>query len=392
MQFIQTGRQSDNQLLWTTQYILNVHITYTHWIHRDKDSVRAKKTERHSFNVLQSWWEIIICDLWCFMHFLVQNIKKKNTYLLGVHPHHHYCHINVWTTTEAIFCSLLIAQEKLRTMKGKRYEWKLYSRNIYVWCVGLLVLSCFFFLDGDRRWVKGDRKIKEINMVRKTRSHIHLKRLFEDVVWDKQFSFIVCSIVPLLHAKWQMHYSPLWLLVFGVWYLILLNSECVTFHFSLFYSLFLFRYSTTWYSCKCVYCMCMRLHHLFFIFFLLVFAHVLLLIHPSIHPVLCLNNFSFRIRVSCLLSVSFYCGYCVMFSKQNLTISISRVFEYSCVHAHCLFQSIFCRVLRLLFIFLEKRFTYISTFGLRFGRISYLSYDLFIVFPPHLALAFHCML
>lgn len=146
------------------------------------------------------------------------------------------------------------------------------------------------------------------------------------------------SFVPLLHSNWQMHYPPLWLLVFGVWYLILLNSECVTFHFSLFYFLFsiiIFSVSVikpldirvnVYIVCACVYIIC------FSFFGSLLTSSAF----SSIHPSYCVwTNFSFRIRVSCLLSVSFYCGYCVMFSKQDLTISISRVFEYSVFGCSC---------------------------------------------------------
>lgn len=113
-------------------------------------------------------------------------------------------------------------------------------------------------------------------MVRKTRSQIYLKRLFEDVVWDKQFSFIVCSITPFTIPSGKCITVTLivgcWYLVFGIWFSWILNAS----HFILF----LFRL-TTWYSCKCVLCYVHAFTSFVFHFFFSVFAHVLLLIYPS---------------------------------------------------------------------------------------------------------------
>lgn len=221
-------------------------------------------------------------------------------------------------------------------------------------------------------------------MVRKTRSQIHLKRLFEDVVWDKQFSFIVCSITPFQVAN---ALPPLWLLVFGVWYLILLNSECVTFYFILCYfctALPLDIRVNVYCVCACVYIIC--------------FSFFGLCSRPAFHPsiVLCLNNFSFCIHVSCLLFTIcfFYCGYCVMLSKQDLTISISsvRVFEYSVVQCIvCSSQFFFVELGCFSFFSQNVLLIFQLSYDLVFGSISYLAYNLFIVFPLHLALAFHCM-
>lgn len=208
-------------------------------------------------------------------------------------------------------------------------------------------------------------------MVRKTRSQIHLKRLFEDVVWDKQFSFIVFSITPFQVAN---ALPPLWLFVFGVWWIWfswILNAS----HFILF----LFRF-TTWYSCKCV----IVYVHAFtsFVFHFSVFAHVLLFIHPSI--VFVFEQF-------------FFSHSCFMFSVYYLFLLLWLLCyaqQTGLNHQHFECSSIWFSALFVpvnFFLVEFGCFSFFSKIVLLIFQLSYLAYNLFTVFPSHLALAFHCM-